>query len=129
MKLKTDPRHIKRTQLMQLLFSWNFLRSPDRKLRLQKKPAKQIFKIVKQLPQIDAAIADCAKDRPISEINRIDLAILRLAIFELIIESKTPPKVVIDEAVELGKEFGSDSSGPFINGTLGQLIKIKKIKI
>lgn len=120
MKLKTDPRHIKRTKLMKALFSWNFL---------QKKPPKQIFKIVKQLPQIDAVIAQSAKDRPISEINKIDLAILRLSIFELIIEGKTPPKVVVDEAVELGKEFGSDSSGSFINGTLGQVIKLKKIII
>lgn len=128
MKLKTDPRHIKRIKLMQALFSWNFL---------QKKPPQKVAEIVKNLPKIDKLIAQSAKDRPISEINKIDLAILRLAIFELIInhrtvflrkiESKTPPKVVVDEAVELGKEFGSDSSGSFINGTLGQVIKLKKI--
>lgn len=120
MKLKTDPRHIKRIKLMQALFSWNFL---------QKKPPQKIAEIVRKLPSIDKVIAQSAKDRPISEINKIDLAILRLAIFELIIESKTPPKVVVDEAVELGKEFGSDSSSSFINGTLGQVIKLKKIII
>lgn len=97
---------------MQELFSWNFL---------QKKPPKDIAEIVKNLPQIDKLISEAAKDRPISEINRIDLAILRLAIFELIIEKGAPPKVIIDEAVELGKEFGSDSSSSFINGALGQV--------
>ncbi len=112
MKKRTDPRHIKRIKLMKDLFSWNFTK---------KKPAKDISEIVKKLPQIDKLISEAAKDRPISEINRIDLAILRLAIFELIIESKTPPKVIIDEAVELGKEFGSDSSSSFINGALGQV--------
>lgn len=121
MKLKTDPRHIKRTKLMQALFSWNFLQ--------KKQPPKKIAKIVKNLKEIDAVIAACAKDRPIFEINKIDLAILRLAIFEMIMEKGTPPKVIIDEAVELGKEFGSDSSSSFVNGALGQAVKLKKIKI
>lgn len=120
MKLKTDPRHLKRTKLMQALFSWDFV---------QKKPAKQISLIVKNISKIDKIIAASAKDRPISEINKIDLAILRLAVFELIIEKGAPPKVVVDEAVELGKEFGSDSSASFVNGALGQIIKLEGIKI
>lgn len=121
MKLKADPRHIKRTRLMKAIFSWNFL--PE------KKPPQKVAEIVKNLKLIDSIISESAKDRPISEINRIDLAILRLAVFEIIMEKGTPPKVVIDEAVELGKEFGSDSSSAFINGALGQVIKLKKIKI
>src|SRR6266498_845987 len=102
MKLKTDPRHLNRIKLMQSLFSWNF--SPS------KKPPKEIAEIVKNLPKIDQLISESAKDRPISEINKIDFAILRLAVFELIIKKDIPAKVVIDEAVELGKEFGSSSS-------------------
>lgn len=105
---------------MKLLFSWNFL--PD------KKPDQKIQKIVSHLAKIDKLIAQSAPDRPIEQINKIDLSILRLAAFELIIEKEAPPKVIIDEAVELGKEFGSDSSPAFINGALGQLIKIKKIR-
>jgi len=104
---------------MQDLFSWQF--RPD------KKPGAKIAKIVAKLPKIDKLIAKSAPDRPIDEINRIDLAILRLAVFELIIEEGTPPKVVIDEAVELGKEYGSDSSAAFVNGALGKLVQIKKI--
>jgi N utilization substance protein B len=56
-------------------------------------------------------------------LNKIDLAILRLAVFELIIENSQPPKVIIDEAVELAKEFGSESSSKFVNGVLGTILK------
>ncbi len=106
---------------MQVLFSCQF--RPD------KKPSPVIQKLISNLPKIDKLIAKCAPDRPIEEINRIDLTILRLAFSELIIDKDiVPPKVVIDEAVELGKEFGSDSSAGFINGVLGKLIEIRKIK-
>ncbi len=121
MKLKSDPRHVNRIKLMKTLFSWNFVNS--------KKPPKDISEIVKSLTEIDKTISDSAKSRPITGINRIDLAILRLAVFELIIRKETPAKVIIDEAVELGKEFGSDSSSSFINGALGQIVKMKGVKI
>ena len=68
-------------------------------------------------------------DWPIEKINRIDLAILHLSIYELLNE-KTPPKVVIDEAVELAKEFGSEASGSFVNGVLGTVYeKLEKGEI
>ena len=113
MKLKTDPRHLKRTKLMKVLFSWNF--------QPKKQPPKSISKIIKNLTAIDGLISNSAKERSIPKINKIDLAILRLAVFELIIEKGVPPKVIIDEAVELGKEYGSDSSGSFVNGALGKV--------
>ena len=119
MKKKSDPRHLRRIKLMQDLFSWQF--RPD------KKPGIKIQQIVTKVKKIDKLIAKSAPDRPIDEINRIDLAILRLAVFELIIDKGVPPKVVIDEAVELGKEYGSQSSASFINGALGKLLEIKKI--
>lgn len=120
MKLKTDPRHLKRIKLTQQLFTWSFSNSD--------KSPKNISPIISKLSEIDKLISASAPDRPITGINRIDLAILRLAVFELIIERGVPPKVVIDEAVELGKEFGSDSSPSFINGVLGQVVKLKNIK-
>ncbi len=120
MKKKSDPRHLKRTKIIQDLFSWQF--------RSDRKPKIKISKIVSELSKIDRLITKSAPNRPIGEINRIDLAILRLAVFELIIEVVTPPKVVIDEAVELGKQYGSDSSAAFINGALGKVIEIKKIE-
>lgn len=105
---------------MQDLFSWQF--QPD------KKPTAKIQPIISTLPKIDKLIALSAPDRPIEEINKIDLSILRIAVFELIIDKGIPPKVVIDEAVELGKEYGSSSSAGFINGALGKLVQIKEIK-
>lgn len=120
MKKKSDPRHLRRKKLVQGLFSWQF--RPD------KKPKLTIQAIVANLSKIDKLISNCAPNRPITEINKIDLAILRIAVFELIIDKGVPPKVVIDEAVELGKEYGSDSSAGFINGALGKLVEIKKIQ-
>lgn len=121
MKQRGDPRHIKRISLMQDLFTYSF--------HSKKEPPKTIEPIIAKLKEIDKLISKSAPDRPIEQINRIDLAILRNSVFELIMESGTPPKVVVDEAVELGKEFGSDSSAGFINGVLGKIIEIKKIKV
>ena len=103
------------------LFTWDF--NP------KKKSPKNILEIVKNITIIDTAISEAAKDRPITEINKIDLAILRLAVFELIIKTSAPFKVIVDEAVELAKEFGSESSSAFINGALGHIIKMKGVKI
>lgn len=119
MKTAKDPRHIKRIQLMQSIFSWQF----------QKKPDPQIRDIVKSVKEMDNLIGLGAPGRPLEQINKIDLAILRLAVFELIIKKDAPPKVIVDEAVELGKQFGSDSSPAFINGALGKIIEIKKITV
>ncbi len=119
MKTSKDPRHLKRIKLMQELFSWQFSKS--------KKAPRDLSAIISHLSSIDKLIAKSAPDRPINQINKIDLAILRLATYELTSDANTPPKVVIDEAVELGKEFGADSSAPFINGALGKLLEIKKI--
>lgn len=106
---------------MRDLFAWNFQKKvkPD---------TKEAGKIIKNLPKIDKIITASAPSWPLEKINRIDLAILRLAIFELIIVKEAPYKVIIDEAVELGKEFGADSSPEFINGVLGKVVKEKGIE-
>jgi transcription antitermination protein NusB len=119
MKRKSDPRHKKRIKQMQTLFTWDFSK---------KKTPINIGNVINELKKIDNLISQCAPNRPIEKTNRIDLAILRLAIYELIFEKNTPPKVTIDEAIELGKEFGSDSSPGFINGVLGQVVEREKIK-
>lgn len=113
MKTSQDPRHIKRQRTVQELFKIEFLQQPisDRaKLVLENKDF------------IDQQIQTAAPEYPIDKINRIDLAILRLAIYELLIEKKEPVNVIIDEAVELGKEFGGESSPGFINGALGTIV-------
>lgn len=113
MKAATDPRHQKREQKVKLLYTYSFPAS---------KPDPQLQPILTHLNKIDEAIAAHARERPLNQINRIDLAILRLAVHELLSDSKIPQKVVIDEAVELAKTFGSDSSPSFVNGVLGSLI-------
>lgn len=110
MKTATDPRHLKRREAVKILFAESFTH--------QKNLPDLVKNILKQVKKINKIIVKSAPTWPIEKINKIDLAILHLAIYEMQNEN-TPPKVVIDEAVELAKEFGSESSGPFINGVLG----------
>lgn len=116
MKTSKDPRHVKRRKVIKDLFSRSFQSEQNIKNGL----AKQVFAHQKK---IDKIITESAPDWPIKQINRIDLAILRLAIYELTISKKEPPKVIIDEAVELAKEYGSEKSSSFINGALGTVLK------
>lgn len=82
-----------------------------------------IQSIISALPAIDEKIGNAAPEWPIDKIAKIDLAVLRLAVFELTTDKKEPPKVVIDEAIELAKEFGNEHSSKFINGVLGTILK------
>ena len=70
--------------------------------------------------KLDEQLAPLAPDWPIEQISRIDRTVLRLGVYELVYsDEKVPYKVVINEAVELAKSFGSDNSGKFVNGVLG----------
>jgi len=113
MKTASDPRHRQRIHIVQHLYSSQF----------QKKPDPTVANIWQYLPQIDPIIIQIAPEWPLDKLNPIDLAILRLALYELTIDNKAPFKVIIDEAIELAKEFGGQSSPNFINGALGQYIK------
>jgi N utilization substance protein B len=73
-------------------------------------------------PALDKLVARYAPEWPVDQIAIVDRNILRMAIFEIIYRDDTPTKVAINEAVELAKEFGSDSSGRFVNGVLGSLV-------
>lgn len=70
---------------------------------------------------LDQVTSELAPDWPIDQIATVDRNILRIAVYELLFESDTPQKVAINEAVELAKQFGSDSSPRFVNGVLGSL--------
>ena len=76
--------------------------------------------------KIDPIIEKCAPQWPLDKIFKIDLVILEMAIYELIIKKETPDKVIIDEAVELAKEFGNDTSSSFVNGVLGTILENKE---
>ena len=114
MKTAKDPRHKKRQDIIKQLFAQSFTN--------QDGLSKSVNKIFEKKAEIDDSIKKAAPAWPIEKLNKIDLAILRLAIFELKLQ-KTPPKVVIDEAVELAKEFGGENSPSFINGVLGTIYK------
>lgn len=117
MKTALDPRHRKRQKLVEDLFKTQFHKQP---ISL---PSKDVMQNVKF---IDKQIEYAAPEFPIDKINRVDLAILRLAVYELLVAKKEPPKVIIDEAIELAKEYGGETSPAFINGALGKVINNDK---
>lgn len=121
MKTAKDPRHLKRETVVKELFSWAFTDT-------NKPKTKEAKEVLFNLDKIDPAIVKGAPTWPIAQINRIDLAILRLAVFELIIEKDTPFKVVVDEAVEMAKKYGSEASSGFINGVLGNIIEVYQLE-
>lgn len=116
MKTPFDPRHLKRRSLVKRLFAQTFVKQESADLTEKA--------ILNNQQKIDKLIQTAASEWPIEKINKVDLAILRLAVYELKITKKEPPKVIIDEAIELAKEFGSESSPAFVNGTLGTLLKL-----
>ncbi len=75
--------------------------------------------VLKEKEKIDEIIQDSAPEWPIDQISIIDKNILRISIHELVFSKDVPPKVSINEAVELGKQFGGENSSKFINGVLG----------
>lgn len=83
---------------------------------------KLVQGILEHLAELDALIQGNAPEWPLDQVSIIDRNILRMAIFEFVIEGSTPVKVAINEAVELAKLFGSDSSGRFVNGVLGTIV-------
>ena len=113
MKTSYDPRHQKRQHLIQEIFSTEFH---------TQKVSFESQEILKHVEFLDKEIQLAAPDFPVDKINKVDLAILRLATYELLIEKKAPQNVIIDEAVELAKEFANDTSPAFINGVLGHII-------
>ncbi|MHB1356028.1 MAG: transcription antitermination factor NusB [Anaerolineae bacterium] len=84
-----------------------------------------LFGVLANRTSLDAMIQHIAPEWPVDTMAPVDRNILRLAAFELMVDLGTPPKVVINEAVELGKLFGSESSGRFVNGVLGTLFNRK----
>lgn len=79
--------------------------------------------VLKEQQKLDAEIQPIAPEWPLEQIARVDRAILRIGWCELKYEPDVPPKVVINEAVELAKAFGGENSSKFVNGVLGTLLK------
>ena len=79
--------------------------------------------VSKQAADLDARLQPVAPEWPIDQIARMDRIILRIGLYELQNEDDVPPKVVINEAVELAKAFGGENSSKFVNGVLGTLLR------
>jgi N utilization substance protein B len=79
-------------------------------------------------PELDKILQPAAPQWPIAQIARMDRIVLRIGLYELLFEAAVPPKVVINEAVELAKAFGGDNSSKFINGVLGTVLRQEEAK-
>ncbi len=84
--------------------------------------------VSKQSSKLDATLQPVAPEWPIDQIARMDRLVLRIGLYELQNEADVPPKVVINEAVELAKAFGGDNSSKFVNGVLGTLLRQREEK-
>ena len=115
MKTASDPRHRIRRKIVKELFANEFATQ-------ETSPATK--KIISESKKIDIIIQKAAGQWPINKINKIELAILRLCVWE-ILQNKTPRKVIVDEGIELAKEYGSEKSPGFINAVLGSILNVK----
>lgn len=79
--------------------------------------------VQKNQSEIDGIIGPAAPEWPVEQIAKIDKIILRIGVYELLIKREVPPKVVINEAVELAKAFGGENSSKFVNGVLGTIYR------
>ncbi|ANE48067.1 nitrogen utilization protein B [Paenibacillus swuensis] len=88
-----------------------------------------VTQITAQKQQVDDVLAVYLKNWQMDRLSRVDRQILRLATFEMVFKEDVPPKVVVNEAIELSKHFGTEESGKFVNGVLGKMIKeLEQIK-
>lgn len=109
-----DNRQQRRLERVQQLFAWDFQIEP----RIDDPQFTHIQQQIPFLPQLDQIILRFAPKHQISDFHKMDLAILRQALYELEY-TETPPLVVINEAIEIAKEYGSEQSSRFVNGVLG----------
>ena len=82
-------------------------------------------RIMEKLPEIDRLLGEAAKSWKVSRMGKTDLALLRLAVYEMKYDEDVPVAVAVNEAVELSKKFGGDESPAFINGILGRIGKME----
>jgi N utilization substance protein B len=130
-------RHLSRTIAVQTLYQWDFNGKQQdifETLASNKEAFAPEFDdqgfisnlvggVLKFIDQIDALIVKFAPEWPLDQITIVDRNVLRLGIFELRFDDNIPAKVAINEAIELAKAFGGESSGKFVNGVLGAVYK------
>lgn len=129
-------RHFARIITLQTLYEWDFRKKETPQIILERNiknlgekiESTQFLEeliegIKKHLEEIDKKIVEAAPEWPLEQIALIDKNILRIALYELLFRNDIPPKVAINEAIELGKAFGGENSSKFINGVLGTVYR------
>ena len=130
-------RHLSRTIAVQTLYQWDFNGKTGDIVEIMKTNKESfapefddqgfiehlVTGVVKNATEIDALITRFAPEWPLDQITIVDRNVLRLGIFELRYDQNIPAKVAINEAIELAKAFGGESSGKFVNGVLGAVYK------
>ena len=130
-------RHLARTIALQALFEYDFTggkHDVEEMVEHNKNEFAPDFddqgfcldlvkNVIKNKTKIDKMITKFAPEWPLDQITTTDRNVLRLGIYELKIAEDIPPKVAINEAIELAKAFGGDSSGKFVNGVMGSIYK------
>ena len=131
-------RHLARTIALQTLFEWDFKGHKksdlDEIIQYNYKAFAPEFgdhsftdKIIRgvtdHLGEIDEYIKKFAPEWPLEQITNVDRNILRIGVYELVFDPDIPSKVAINEAIEVAKNFGGESSGKFVNGVLGSIFK------
>lgn len=131
-------RHLARSIAMQSLFEWDF--HGKKKEALEAIVSRNLREfapglddegftreivegVVSRMEEIDGFITQYAPEWPIEQITNVDRNVLRIGIYELIFAPEIPSKVAINESIELAKSFGGESSGKFVNGVLGAILK------
>lgn len=117
----SDHRHQKRIKIMQDLFACTFSEENKALCLAERDPESTVYRLLHVIEEIDAKLQSAAPERPLHDINQVDLAIMRTILYESE-HKETPKKVLINEAVEMAKEFGSESSSRFVNGVLATLL-------
>lgn len=130
-------RHLGRTIALQSLFEWDFYSGQNdiapilerninefgptpEDIEFTRTLVRQLFEY---MPELNKLIATFAPDWPLEQITTVDRNVLRIGIYELKFDQTIPPKVAINESIELAKTFGGESSGRFVNGVLGSIYR------
>ncbi len=140
-------RHLGRIVALQTLYEQDFRREcGDESFDLDEVLARNIQRYFKtiddpafiknlvkgvsaKIAELDGILQPIAPEWPIDQIARMDRVVLRIGLYELLHDTDIPPKVVINEAVELAKSFGGDNSSKFVNGVLGTVLRQRQAKL
>lgn len=130
-------RHLARTIALQSLYEWDFRGQKENLQKLIVRNAEEfapnfddrqfseelVQNVIDHLAELNKYITDYAPEWPLQQITTVDRNVLRIGLVELKFNQNIPPKVAINEAIELAKTFGGPSSGKFVNGVLGSIYK------